>query len=194
MKRDESGQQRCSPLHHRRWDTYPCAGHRIQSGAALEQALLRCIHLAPNDLKGTRVNKSRRSIWLWVFVLWILGLGIIGIWRGAVLWRERTLLFDLGSSLSPLTLTLFVLLSGLCGGCLIVAALGLWWRQAWARSVARIAILSYLIIVQVYTWMYVRTGLMWERRWVSLGLAILGAGIGIGMLTWPRSRKWLGHG
>lgn len=143
--------------------------------------------------KTTRVNKTavRRPIWLKLFVLWTLGLGIIGAWRGAVLWRERNLLFELGSTLSPLALTLFVALSLIVGAALIASALGLWLKKEWARQSARIAIPAHLILVQAYTWLWVRSGLMWERRWTALILAALGIMISVGTLTWKKTIKWL---
>jgi hypothetical protein len=136
--------------------------------------------------------KARRPIWLWMFSLWALGLGIIGMWRGIVLWGERRILYERGSSLSPAALSLFVALFGLCGLCLVASAVGLWLRHDWARRMARICIPTYLVVAQVYVWRFVRSGLMWERRWASSVGAILGIGIGIGGLTWARSKKWLG--
>jgi hypothetical protein len=136
--------------------------------------------------------KARRPVWLWMFSLWALGLGIIGVWRGIVLWGERRVLYERESSLSPAALTLFVALFGLCGLCLIASAVGMWLRRNWARHMARIWVPAYLIVAQAYVWRFVRSGLMWKRRWVSSAGAILGIGIWIGALTWARSRKWLG--
>ncbi len=136
-------------------------------------------------------KKIRRSIWLKLLVLWTLGLGIIGAWRGAVLWRERAMLFELGSTLGPLTLTLFVALLLIAGAALVASALGLWFKQDWARQSARVAIPAYLLLIQAYTWLWVRSGLMWERRWTALILAALGIIVSVGTLTWKKTRKWL---
>jgi hypothetical protein len=119
-------------------------------------------------------------------------MGIVSGWRGLVLWNERLVLFERGSSLSPLALAAFVLIYALCGVGLVVSAVGLWWRRNWARRGARIFLVAYLVFAQGYLWLFVRTGLMWERRWVSLASAVLGIGIVVGALTWPRSRQWLG--
>lgn len=136
--------------------------------------------------------KARRPFWLWVLALSVLGVGIVSEWRGIVLWGERDVLFERGSSLSPTALTTFAFAYGLGGLCLVASAVGLWWRRDWARQVARVCLPAYLVAAQAYLWLFVRTGLLWERRWVSLASAILGAGIGVGALTWSRSRQWLG--
>lgn len=136
--------------------------------------------------------RTRRTFWLRAFVLWTLALGILSLWRGLVLWRERALLWELGSSLLPATLTLFVAFDILCGGGLVAAAVGLWWRREWARQAARALIPLYMVIVQAYVWFFLRAGLMWERRWVLLLWAMLAAALGISALTWRRSRRWLG--
>lgn len=135
---------------------------------------------------------ARRSAWLWALVLWVLGLGIVAAWRGIVLWQERAMLFELGSSLSPAAVALFVALFVVCGCGLTASALGLWWRRDWARYSARAGILLQAVTSQAYTWLFVRSGLMLERRWVALAVSVLAAGLGIGALTWHRSRKWLG--
>lgn len=127
-----------------------------------------------------------------MFVLWLLGLGVINLGRGLVLWRERRLLFELGSTLSPFALTACAILFVWVGLALFVAAGGLWWRQKWAAGCASIAIPLYFGLIQAYTWLFVRTGLMWERRWVSLIGSLLGTAIGVGTLMWPKSREWLG--
>ena len=136
--------------------------------------------------------KRRRPFWLWLFSLWTLGLGVVSLWRGLVLWQERRLLLGLGSSFSSLPLALFVALWLLCGGGLIVSALGLWLRRAWARHVARIGIVLSVLIFQAYLWLFVRSGLMRQRRPVLLVVGLLSVVIGLGALTWPRSRQWLG--
>lgn len=135
---------------------------------------------------------ARRPVWLWAFVLWVLALAILSTWRGVALWRERALLVELGSSLSPATLALFVSLDVLCGLAMLAAAVGLWWRREWARQMARIALPAYWVIVQAYVWLALRAGLMRERRWVLLVGAVLAAALSIAALTWHRSRQWLG--
>jgi hypothetical protein len=136
--------------------------------------------------------KRRRPFWLWLFSLWALGLGVVSLWRGLVLWQERRLLLGLVSSFSPLSLALFTALWLLCGASLIVSALGLWLRRTWARHVARISIVLSVLIFQTYLWLFVRSGLMKQRRQVLLIMGLLTVVIGLGALTWPRSRQWLG--
>lgn len=136
--------------------------------------------------------KRRHSFGGQVFVLWVLGLGMIDVWRGWVLWDERVLLFELGSTLSPFTLTFFVTLFMSTGLALIVAAAGLWWRRKWAARYTCVVIPLYFVLIQFYTWLFVRTGLMWQRRWVSLLLALLGIAIGVGVLVWSKTRRRLG--
>jgi hypothetical protein len=144
-----------------------------------------------NHGKG-KAMKRRRPFWLWLFSLWVLGLGIANLSRGLVLWRERSLLVELGSSFSPLTLTLFVALWFVSGGGLAASAVGLWLRRAWARHVARIGILFSVLIFQVYLWLFVRSGLMMQRRSVLLIVGLVTLVVGLGALTWHRSRRWLG--
>lgn len=139
-----------------------------------------------------RRRPARRSFWLKAFVLWTLGLGVIGAWRGIVLWCERRLLFELGGTLAPATLAVFVALSVLIGAALIASAAGLWWKKEWARQAAQMVIPAYLVAVQAYTWLFVRSGLMWERRWIALILALIGCGISLGALNWRTPRRWLG--
>ncbi len=136
--------------------------------------------------------QKRRPLWLWAFSLWVAALGAIGLWRGVILWQERRLLFELGSALSPAALTGFVLVSILCGSGLLASGVGLWLRRAWAQWSARICIPLYVVAFQGYTWLTVRSGLMWERRWVSLTGALVALIVGVGALTWHRSRAWLG--
>ena len=138
--------------------------------------------------------KRRRPLLLWGFVLGTLVLAIVSMWRGWVLWNERALLAELESTLSPPTLTLFVVLFALCGLGMGISSLGLWLRRAWARLWARACVPFYFLVAQVYTWLFVRSGLMWERRWVALIVAICVVGISIGILSWHRSRRWLGLG
>jgi hypothetical protein len=101
------------------------------------------------------------------------------------------LLAELESSLSPPLLVLFVALSVLVGIGLVVSAWGLWQRREWGRLSARATIVAYFVLVQTYIWQFVRSGLFWERRWASLALALGAVGISFGILTWPRSRRWL---
>jgi hypothetical protein len=138
--------------------------------------------------------RQRRPLWLWLFSLWVLGLGVANLWRGFVLWHERRLLFELRSSFSPLTSGLFVALWLLCGGGLVVSAVGLLLRRPRARHIARIAIVFSVLIFQTYVWLLVRSGLMRQRRPVLLIVGILTLVIGVGTLAWSRSRKWLGLG
>ena len=147
---------------------------------------------------GSSRRGSRRSLLLRLFVLWLAGLAAASFWRAATLWQARALLAELGSTLCPPTtepcvgLIAFVTLYLLGGTALVVSAFGLWRRQQWARHLARTSIVCYLAIVQAYTWLFVRTGLLWERRWVALFLALGATCIALGALTWRRSRQWLG--
>ena len=141
---------------------------------------------------ATPRTRARRPFWLWVFALWLLGLGIASIWRSVILWRMRILLSELDGRLSPAGLGLFVSLYMLCGLGLAVSAVALWWRWDWARRCAQVFVGCYMIGVQAYVWLAVQSGLLWERRWVSLALAIFGLAIGIGAPSWRVSRRWLG--
>ena len=136
--------------------------------------------------------KRRRSLWLWLFSLWVLGLGIVSLWRGLVLWYERRLLLALDSSFGPLSSWVFVVLWLSVGIGLVVSAIGLWMRQAWARHTARIDIVLSVLIYQAYIWFFVRSGLMRQRRPVLLVAGLLTVVVGFGALTWHRSRRWLG--
>ena len=136
--------------------------------------------------------KARRPLLLRVLVLWLLGLAVISSWRGLTLWQQRTLLAELGSKLSPPALVVLVSLSALCGVGLIASAVGLWLRHRLAAVGARAVIVVYYAIVQAYSWLFLQSGLLWERRWVSLGLALGAIGLTYGALSWPRSRQWLG--
>jgi hypothetical protein len=124
--------------------------------------------------------------------VWLLGLGAIDLWKSITLWQTRRLLAELGSTLSPTVSMLLAVSWTLVGAALIAAALGLWLRREWARHVARAAIVAHYLLGQVYTWGFVQTGLLWERRWVNLILAILATGLSLAALTWTRSRRWLG--
>jgi hypothetical protein len=136
--------------------------------------------------------KTRRPLLLWVCALWLLALGAIDLWRSVTLWQTWRLLVELGSSLSPLASALLVLGWALCAAALIVSAIALWLRQEWARHSARAAIVAHLAVTQVYTWGFVRTGSLWERRWSTLILGLLATALSLAALTWPRSRRWLG--
>lgn len=136
--------------------------------------------------------KRRRSLWLWLFSLWLVGLGIVSFWRGLVLWQERRLLFALDSSFTPPSLVLFVALWFVAAIGLSASAIGLWLQQIWARHIARIGIVLSVLIFQVYLWFFVRSGLMQQRRPVLLVLGLLTIVVGVEALTWSRSRHWLG--
>jgi hypothetical protein len=136
--------------------------------------------------------KQRRSLWLWLFSLWVLVLGIVSVWRGLVLWQERRLLLALGSTFTPLSLALFVALWFVCGIGLIGAAVGLWFRQRWARHVARIGIVLSVLIFQTYLWFFVRSGLMRQRRPVLLAVGLLTIVMGLTIPTWAPSWHCLG--
>jgi hypothetical protein len=140
---------------------------------------------------------SRRPLLLWLFVFWLLALGVTSLWRGLTLWQTRALLAELQSTLSPPMLILFVILYVLCGAGLVVSALGLWQRREGRATIdstrpARALIVGYFAIAQAYTWLFVHTGLLWERRWVTLILSLAAVGLGAGALTWHKSREWLG--
>jgi len=114
------------------------------------------------------------------------------VWRSVTLWQTRRLLVELGSTLSPFGSGLLAFGWTLCGAGLFAAAVGLWLRQEWARHIARLALIIHFCLIQVYTWAFVRTGLLWERRWSTLALGILATGFSVTALTWCRSRRWLG--
>ena len=141
-------------------------------------------------MTGTKTRK--RTIWLWGFTGWVLALGAIGLWRGAVLWQERTLLSELESRLSPGEMVALVGAFALCGAGLVVSAIGLVFRQGWARTTTRIAIPLHVGVFQVYSWGFVHSGLMLERRWVALLSSVAAVLIGITALTWKRTRTWIG--
>ena len=141
---------------------------------------------------GAHRAGSRRPLLLWILSLWLLALATASLWRGVTLWRTRALLAELACSLSPALLVLLVMLSMLVGVGLAVSAWGLWRQREWGRLSARATIVVYFVLVQAYTWLFVRSGLLWERRWASLVLALGTVGISSGILTWHRSRRWLG--
>jgi hypothetical protein len=142
--------------------------------------------------KVARTSRSRRPLLLWLLVLWFAALAAASFWRATTLWQTKSLLVELGSTLSAPAVTLLVILYAFCGVALAIAAWGLWQRRDWGRVTARAMIVFYMIVVQAYTWLYVRTGLLWERRWVALGLALLTCSIVGGTLTWQKTRQWLG--
>ena len=125
-------------------------------------------------MKRQRVARSKRPLLLWVSALWLLSLGVADLWRGVTLWQTRRLLVELGSTLSPLVSTLLASSWTLFGAGLVAAAVGLWLRHEWARHMARAAIVVHYALIQIYTWAFVRTGLLWERRWSTLGPGALG--------------------
>lgn len=134
---------------------------------------------------------TRRPLLLWAAALWLLALGAIDLWRSITLWQTWRLLAELGSSLSPLASTLLILFWALCAAALAAAAIGLWLRREWARHLARAALIAHLVLLQVYTWGFLRTGLLWERRWIALVLGLLLTALGLATLTWSRSLRWL---
>lgn len=138
--------------------------------------------------------KSKRTVWLWGCAAWVLALGAIGLWRAIVLWQERTLLAELESSLSPGWLAVLIGAFSICGAGLVASALGLWFRQDWARTSARAFIPLHAIVFQVYNWGFVRSGLMLERRWVAVLSSVAAVLVGITALTWKRTRTWMGLG
>lgn len=137
-------------------------------------------------------SRSRRPLVLWLLVFWLLALAATALWRAATLWQTKDLLVALGSTLSTPTVTLFVALYALSGVALVACAGGLWSRKKWGRVSARAMIVLYMVLVQAYTWLFVRTGLLWERRWIALSATLGTVGIAVGILTWRRSREWLG--
>lgn len=143
-------------------------------------------------MKDQTTARFKRPLLLWASALWLFALGVIDGWRSITLWQTRRLLAELGSSLSPSVSVLLALGWAICGAGLIAAAIGLWLRREWARHVARAGIVVHVIMIQVYTWAFVRTGLLWERRWSTLVLSILATAAGFTALTWSRSRHWLG--
>jgi hypothetical protein len=138
------------------------------------------------------VSRFRRPLLLWLLVLWLLALAAASFWRATTLWQMRALLVELESTMSAPMITIFVILYALCGVALIASGVGLWQRSNWGRVSARAWIVLYMVIVQAYTWLFVRTGLLWERRWIALALAILTSIVSIALLTWHKSRDWLG--
>jgi hypothetical protein len=147
---------------------------------------------------GSSSSGFRRPLLLRLIVLWLAMLAAANFWRATTLWQTRALLVELGSTLCPpaagtcVGLVAFVTLYLLGGTALLASALALWRREQWARHLARISIVLNVTTVQAYTWLFVRTGLLWERRWVALVLALGTTGFAVGALSWRRSRQWLG--
>ena len=121
---------------------------------------------------------KRRPSWLWAFVLWMSVLAIISMWRGATFWRYRSLFDELKSTVSSAMAVAFALMFALYGVGLLTSAVGLLWWHRWARRLARVSLLLYLTTVQVYNWGFVRTGLLWERRWLSLAMSLVALAVG----------------
>lgn len=136
--------------------------------------------------------RTKRPLLLRLSALWLLSQGAVDVWRSITLWQTRRLLVELGSTLSPFASMLLATGWTLCGASLVAAAVGLWLRREWARHTARAAIVAHYGLLQAYIWAFVRTGLLWERRWSSLVLALLATAITLATLTWSRSRRWMG--
>jgi hypothetical protein len=143
-------------------------------------------------MKRPSSARRKRPFLLWVSVLWLLSLGAVDFWRSITLWQTRPLLAELGSTLSPSLAALLALGWTICGLSLAAAAVGLWLRHEWGRHTARAAIVAHLVLFQVYTWAFVQTGLLWERRWSALILALVAAAVSLTALTWSKPRRWLG--
>jgi hypothetical protein len=135
--------------------------------------------------------KRRCSVWLWLFSAWVLGMGIVNLWRCFVLWQERRVLLALDSSFTPLSLYMFVVLWFVCGIGLVGSAVGLWLRRGLAWHLARIGIVFSVLIFQTYLWFFVRSGLLQQRRLILLIVGLLTILVGVGALSYPRSRRWL---
>jgi hypothetical protein len=150
------------------------------------------VSLRINRMKRGPSGRSKRPLLLWASALWLLGLGATDLWKSITLWQTRRLLAELGSTLSPTASAILALAWTLAGASLIAGGAGLWVRREWARHVARAAIVAHFTLIQAYTWGFVRTGLLWERRWINLVLASLAAGLSLTALTWKRCRGWLG--
>jgi hypothetical protein len=128
----------------------------------------------------------------WGVELWLTGLAVASLWRALVLVQVSELLAELEAKLTPGALAVVVVLFVVVGLGLGASAWGVARRQEWGRRAARICIVAYLSVMQGYVWLFAQTGQLWARRWVLLALAVVAAGVGIGGLTWHRSRRWLG--
>jgi hypothetical protein len=89
-------------------------------------------------------------------------------------------------------LALVVGMSIVCALGLGIGIVGLWRRRKWGWISALVFIPLYFAVVQAYTWLFVQSGLLWERRWVSLAVAILSVGVAVPALMGRASRRWLG--
>jgi len=138
------------------------------------------------------LKKGELRLVRWGVILWLAGLGLFGIVRALALASAGALLAELGSRMAPAALRVVVALSVLSGIGLLVSAWGVFRRREWGRQAARVSVVVYFVVVQGYVWLFVRTGLLWARRWVLLALAAVGILAGVGGLTWHRSRRWLG--
>jgi hypothetical protein len=136
--------------------------------------------------------KTHRPLLFWAIALWLLALGAINLWRSITLWQTRLILSALGSRLSPFASTLLVVSWALCAAALVASAVGLWLRRQWARHTARVSLVVHLALIQAYTWGFVRTGLLWERRWIALAFGVLTTTLAVGALTWPKVRRLFG--
>jgi len=135
---------------------------------------------------------KQRPFLLHVFVAWMLVLAGMSIWRGLALWGQRSLMEELAGTQASGTLLVAAALSLLCGIGLAVAAVGLWNRRGWGRRTAQVSVPATFAAYHGYVWLFVRSGLLWDRRWVSLGAALTATAVGVGALAWSRSREWLG--
>ena len=146
--------------------------------------------------RGRRAPRGRRDgevrIARWAAGLWLVGLAAFRLWRALILVNTIGLLAELEGRLTPRALAVVVILSGGAGLGLGASAWGVARRREWGRQAARVFIVAYFCVVQGYVWLFAQTGLLWARRWVLLTLAIVGIVVGVGGLTWHRSRRWLG--
>ncbi len=133
--------------------------------------------------------KHRRPLWMWAFVLWLFLLATISFWRGATFWHYRLLFGELKSTVSPGMAVVFALLFTMYGAGLLISAVGLLWHRPGVRWLARATLPLYLATVQAYQWGFVRTGLLWERRWVSLAMSLTALVVGMVVLCWNVSDK-----
>jgi hypothetical protein len=138
------------------------------------------------------VRRKGRSLFIWGLALWLVALAAIDLARGVTLWRARPLLGELESRLSGTALVIYVALFACCAAGLAIAAVGIARCREWGRKAACAIMILNWLAYQSYVWLFVRSGLLWERRWVSLIVSLICTAIMVGVLTWPRSRKWLG--
>jgi len=124
--------------------------------------------------------------------LWIATLGGMSAVRALVLWHTRALLAQLESSLTLSALAVYVALLLCCAVALLVSSMGIALRRRWGRIVGCASIVGYYVLAQGYVWFFVQSGLMWERRWVSLIVSVLATGLSVTTLSWRVPRRWLG--